>query len=260
MKNMPLQIVKTVLALLLVSQSAGAISVKADPLAAKGCLPRLKVADAEAVIKRFNLAVENARPAEIQTLGTTLKWIETMNDNRPLSRAVRQVLYTYNFQTKIGNSRQDPTHAIINRNGPKNYGENVAQLAHELGHLIGNSDSTGNPNPEDSTYIDYVNHMGPKNYCLVSTYADDNSHEQFAEVFAAFVTRPELIKNNPSRACKKAYEFLSTKLFAATSDAAAVRCLNRQSAIAKRAKLPESPASAAVKEQAATNAPAASAK
>ena len=255
MKNMPLQFANIVLSALLLAPAAQAVSVKADPLAERGCMPRVQVAEAQAVLKRFNLAVANARPNEIQTLGTALSWIEKLNDNRPLSRAVRAALYTYNFQTQIGNSRQDPNEAVINRNGPKNYGENVAQLAHELGHLIGNSNGAGLPSPDDNIYIDYINFVGAR-ACMVSTYADDNSHEQFAEVFAAFVTRPELIKTNPSAACKKAYEFLSTKLFAPSSDALALRCMAHQAEIAKRANLPPSPASTAVAEFNAANAAA----
>jgi hypothetical protein len=145
------------------------------------------------------------------------------------------VTYSYNFQSHVGNSHQDPNETRLNRNGPKNYGENVAQLSHELGHLVGNSNDAGEPSPDKNIYIDYINFVGPR-ACMVSTYADDNSHEQFAEVFAAFTSRPEIIKNNPSSACKKAYEFLSTKLFPSSSAAVANRCIARQTALLKRAK------------------------
>ena len=235
MKKMPLQFLKVVALILLATPSAQAVSVKADPIAAKGCLPPVTLAAARAVIKRFNLNAENARFAEVRTLGTALTWIEKLNEGRPLSRAVRNQTYSYNFQSHIGNSHQDTNETRLNRNGPKNYGENVAQLSHELGHLIGNSDDKGEPNPDNNMYIDYINFVGPR-ACRVSTYAGSNSHEQFAEVFSAFVTRPDFIKSNPSTACQKAYEFLSTKLFPATSRAVAGRCIAHQAALLKRAK------------------------
>lgn len=231
---MPLQFAKIVLAALLVSPAAMAASVKADPIAAHGCLSRVSVADAEAAITRFNLKTANATPREIQTLGTALTWIEKLNDGRPLARAIAATGYSYNFQDATRNSHQAPGEIRVNRNGPKKYGENAAQLVHELGHLIGNSDETGKPNPDQNIYIDYINFVGPRSYCMVSTYADDNSHEQFAEVFAAFVTRPALLKRDPSPACKKAYEFLSTKLFAPTSSAVAQRCMTHQLAMENR--------------------------
>jgi hypothetical protein len=216
-KNMPLQIIQIVMSFSLIAGSAQALSVKADPLAAKGCLPTVSVDDAQAAIHRFNLHTMNARPTEVRTLGTALVWIEKLNDGRPFEDAIGEDGgYAYNFQNATKNSHQALGEIRVNRNGPKNYGQNAAQLVHELGHLIGNRGG----------YAEYDDFVGPK-FCLVSSYSDNNHHEQFAEVFAAFVTRPELIKNNKSPACQKAFQFFSTKIF---SDAApaALRCMARQ--------------------------------
>jgi len=241
MKNMPLQFLKLVMSLTVLSlavlslaaltPSAHAESVKADPMAAKGCMPRASVADAEAAIHRFNLSTVNARPQEIQTLGTALIWIEKLNDGRPLSRAIPAAGYAYNFQSAVMNSHQADNEIRVNRNGDKNYGENVAQLVHELGHLIGNRDPQAKVDPDHNAYAEYYDFVGPR-YCVVSSYSDDNHHEQFAEVFAAFVTRPELLKNNPSPACKKAYQFFATKIFS-NAGPTVLRCLNRQSTLEK---------------------------
>lgn len=56
---------------------------------------------------------------------------------------------------------------------------------------------------------------GTNDYCLVSNYADDNQNEQFAEVFTAFMTEPELLLNNSRSpaACKKAFNFFKNEFF-----------------------------------------------
>ncbi len=184
--------------------SALAESVKADPQAAKGCIPKVSKDQALEVMRKFHFHSFNARPSEIRTLGTALYFIEKLNDGAPLRRAVADpdANYGYSFHDAHRNSHQASNEIRVNRNGTKHYGENVAQLVHELGHYIGN-------NGGYTAYYDAVD----GHYCKVSTYSDDNFHEQYAEVFAAFVTRPALIKRNHSTACKKAFKFFSEVVF-----------------------------------------------
>lgn len=192
-----------VLALLLVAQSALADSVKHNKQARIGCYPRISQEEATAALKRFNLTTQNARPDEIRALGTGLVWIEKLNGGRPLPEAVAKTgkPYPFKFNDSSGSAqRADGIH--IGRDGASSFGSNVAQLVHELGHLVGNQ----------GAYAQYKKYMGNK-MCVVSGYSDDKFNEQFAEVFAAFVTYPELIENNDSKACQLAFQFFSRALF-----------------------------------------------
>ncbi len=111
--------------------------------------------------------------------------------------------YPFVFKATGKVSRQTGTEIQIARQGAKQFGSDVAQLVHELGHLVGNQ----------GAYAMYLEHVGSAP-CVVSGYSDDKFNEQFAEVFAAFVTKPELIAENNSAACKKAFKFFKNVLFA----------------------------------------------
>lgn len=192
-----------VLAMLFACNSAFALSVKHNKAAARGCIPRISQAEAQAAIKRFNLTTQNAKPEEIRALGTGLVWIEKLNGGRPLPEAVAKGSpYAFIFKDGNGHSRQTGGGIILKRNGAKNYSTNVAQLVHELGHLVGNQGGYGQ----------YRKYVGTKP-CVVSSYSASKFNEQFAEVFAAFVTYPELIENNDSKACQMAFQFFSRAMF-----------------------------------------------
>ena len=85
-----------------------------------------------------------------------------------------------------------------------NRSESVAQYAHEFAHLVGNQGG----------YAAYRRYMGNSGYCVVSGYSDNKFNEQFAEVFAAFVTEPSLFaRSRPKKACQKAFNFFKNKFF-----------------------------------------------
>lgn len=189
----------------LVAFRAQAGSVKHFAPAVKGCIPSVSRVQADEIIQRFNLKAVGATDEEVRALGTGLTWIEKLNGGMPLPFAVwpgRQP-YGVKFLDRVGNSSQGAMQISISRNGGRQYGRNVAQLVHELGHLVGNA----------GAYRQYREAVGGR-YCVVSGYSDDRANEQFAEVFAAFVTYPSLIKDNKSSACQAAYKFFSEKLFA----------------------------------------------
>lgn len=190
--------------LTVVSPSAFAIAVKANPKAARGCIPRVSLQVAQAEMKKFNLAAVNAKPEEIRTLGTGLFWVEKLAGGKPLSLATAQANpYSFRFANGYGVSRQTGGGIQITRNGQKNYGQNVAQLVHELGHFVGNNGG----------YEAYREAMKGR-YCIVSSYSASRFNEQFAENFAAFVANPNIIKANKSVGCQRSYQFFSKRLFA----------------------------------------------
>lgn len=185
------------------TNAAFAVAVKANQKAARGCVPRISLEQAQDEIKKFNLKTINAKPEEIRTLGTGLFWVEKLAGNKPLTQATaRGNGYSFRFYERHGVSRQTGNQIEISRNGAKQYGQNVAQLIHELGHFVGNN----------GAYAEYRTAMKGK-YCIVSSYSASRFGEQFAENFAAFVTNPGLIKNSNNAGCKASYEFFSKKLF-----------------------------------------------
>ena len=190
---------------LLINSTAYSLSVKANAKAAHGCLTKVDLAQAQAAIKRYRLGTVNALPEETRALGTALVWIEKLNGDKPLELAVvpPNRSYLVHFTNGKGHSQQLGNGINIRRNGTLHYGQNVAQLSHELGHFVGNN----------GAYAEYRRATGGK-FCNVSTYSMSKPNEQFAEAFASFVTYPELIRNNPSAACQAAYDYFANDLFA----------------------------------------------
>jgi hypothetical protein len=210
-----------------VAPEAHALSVKADQLAIRGCISKVSVRQATEIVERYNYELIGATILETRSVGTTLTWIERLNGGKPFQYAIPREGYGVRFREKKGNSAQKLGEIAINRNGALNYGENIAQLAHEIGHLVGN-------NGLYAQYREAIGHTKrhPK-FCRVSGYSDDKANEQFAEVFAAFVTRPELIRDNKSDTCKKAYAFFK-KVFA--NGGLADKCYDAQNVVEQKLK------------------------
>lgn len=83
---------------------------------------------------------------------------------------------------------------------------NVAMVAHELGHQVGNTGGWyGKYNAAVRTPCHFTT------YCTAS-HGFGARNEEFAEVFAAYVTHPDLLKNS-SESCRQAYEFLKKEMF-----------------------------------------------
>jgi hypothetical protein len=78
---------------------------------------------------------------------------------------------------------------------------NRAMLAHELGHYIGHQ----------GIYRAYLNAVAGRNGvgCLISGYAGKRRTEEWAEVFAAFVTNRNLFSGKGSQ-CAEAFSFLKS--------------------------------------------------
>lgn len=201
-------------ATVLVSVQAFAYSVKSLAPAAKGCIPRVTLEKAKEAIGKFKLQTKNATPQETIALGTGLHWIAALNGGEPLEEAIGRNGYNYLFRTGFGSSHQAANEIVITRNGGKNYGENIAQLVHELGHYIGNN----------GAYDEYRKVMNGKN-CVVSSYSQSRFNEQFAEAFATFVAYPKLMKEIGSPGCRIAYEFFSKQLF--SNGLLADRCISK---------------------------------
>lgn len=187
------------LSLTLMWSPAYAYSLKALDQAKKGCIPTVNQDQADAVIRRFNLRTINAKQDEVRALGTGLFWIEKLNGGTPYkyAKAKGPHLYPFQFFERWGASRQTGSRIEISRNGERQYGRNVAQLVHELGHFVGNQ----------GAYAEYRDAMKGTSLCIVSPYSRSRFNENFAENFAAFVTYPAALKNNNAVGCQRSYAY-----------------------------------------------------
>lgn len=93
--------------------------------------------------------------------------------------------------------------------------ENVALLAHEMGHLVGNSPRAG----EATWYDAYFAAVSPCHFTEYAAAGADSGkrNEEFAEVFAAYITGSRTLRKK----CPEAYDFMRKVLF----PKAAPRCL-----------------------------------
>ncbi len=178
-------------------------SLKNYDAPSKGCYPvsRVSLTEAENIIDLQELKLVGATKTETRTLGAALTWMHYLNGDQPVRSAYWKGKGTYEIRVVDGegSSGQRWDHILIRRNGHKANGESVAQHVHEIGHLIGNN----------GTYDLYRAHMASTGWCIVSGYSDNKFNEQFAEVFTAFVTEPELLTKNSKtpKACKNAFKF-----------------------------------------------------
>jgi hypothetical protein len=174
-----------------------ASSVKNIPAAQMGCLKELSLSEAHQAIARFRLTTVRATDDEVQTLGKALVWIETLNSGVTPDWAVNtgDELFRFAYFDEDKNSNQTSGQINIRRRG-RELGLNVAQLVHEYGHYVGNK----------GLYDKYKKSVrGEK--CIVSEYSKTNFHERFAELFAAFVTVPNLIIEN-QKSCANTWNFM----------------------------------------------------
>lgn len=184
----------------------------------RGCVSAAEISTREAdqLLASQNLSVRAASGSgavtdlEKRSVAAGIKRVQELNGG-PLRTGMgpSQNGGPYPFVFKDSNGSNQRVNQInIGRNtsrGHKHYGNSVAQHVHEWAHLIGNAGG----------YPAYRRAMGGAGYCMVSNYADNNANEQFAEVFTAFVTEPELLLNNSRTpaACRRAFEFFRDEFF-----------------------------------------------
>ncbi|MFN7730223.1 MAG: hypothetical protein ACK5P7_13775 [Bdellovibrio sp.] len=87
---------------------------------------------------------------------------------------------------------------------------NLALVAHEMGHIIGNSQQDGRR--WYSAYNAAVSTPCHHTWYSSSGWNRGRRNEEFAEVFAAYITHPNLLRGG-SASCRQAYEFMRTRIF-----------------------------------------------
>lgn len=204
---------------------AYAASLKNYPNPSRGCIPRNSLTDAEVneLIDSQNFRTVNGSTEERRTLALAIKRAQEL-DGGVFQRGMAEVPGGFPFIYKDSNGSVmnanvytypsgkvfKPYEIRIGRNlsrGSNQYGLSVAQHVHEWGHMVGRNGAYD----EFAAFMNAGDYSA-KDYCMVSNYADDSPGEQFAEVFAAFLTEPRILLVNsrtPSN-CKKVFDFFKS--------------------------------------------------
>ncbi len=193
-------------------------SLKNYPVPTAGCIPvsSVSAADADRLIRSQGLSTRNATASEKRHLGAAIKRVQELNGG-PLRMGMGPG-GNYPFIFKNANGSWQGGDGIHIGRGNHDHGNSVAQHAHEWAHLIGNQGGY----EMFKSYMAGGGRYSKSHHCLVSGYADNVTSsgriegEQFAEVFAAFVTQPSLLLNNTKTPgnCRKVYDFFKNKFFA----------------------------------------------
>lgn len=228
--------------------------VKMEPRSARGvCLPEIREVDSSEVLKRNNVRYfgfnsdqyrkDHPNSKDNYHLGKKTQDHNNTKYHRELSasekEALAKVIYTveslgdgsfeyhkgahYRFGNIWGPSRFDGRYIQINPGGQnmkaldnKSQGgrDNHGVIAHELGHFIGHK----------GLYTEYRREVGGG--CHVSKYSKKRFNEEFADVFAAYVTNPDLLKNKGPY-CDLAIKFFDKK-FGVDKGQVANNCIARK--------------------------------
>lgn len=192
-----------------IAQASDASFVKFNATARSGaCTPRLSAAEAEAVLRRNNVRSPTASPAETMALARGIRQLELLSGGRPSPYATG---VTFVFNTEKNYSQQYANRIVMSRNNSAGTA-NVGYLMHELGHQAGNR----------GLYAAYKkavpSRKGTAGRCMVTSYCGKDyavhreRNEEFAEVWAAYITNPAMLKAKGGP-CLAAYNFFQSKVF-----------------------------------------------
>lgn len=181
--------------------------------------PEAKKPDAEKPAPKYKTIIEYIKSdpprsleQERMALAKGLAQITALNGGRfkPFKKTRIEFVDRTGHSEELGRRPGDDSYRItMNRCDPdgKNCSaNNVAHLVHELGHQLGNSYYR-----DEETYYQAYKRL-VRGDCYPTAYSDDRFNEQFAEVFSAYVTHPELLKTG-GPVCERAYAFFAADVF-----------------------------------------------
>jgi hypothetical protein len=182
--------------------------MKHDQVAASGqcLLPVVDTdADAQKILDAYKIKAPKALPEERIALARGLFQVSALYGGifKPMENV------TVSFSDGGGKSSQNgfsggTNHIDMRRSDSCGWHpNNVAHMMHEFCHQVGNYNGA-------SYYSSYARAVGGS--CHPTGYSGSNSHENFAEVCSAYITRPEkLLKGD--KGCQKAYAYFSEQVF-----------------------------------------------
>lgn len=175
-------------------------SVKRDKKAANGeCLaPVTNTTEAKEILARNGVSVQGkVNDRQLLSVAIGIQHVELLSDGP--SRYVQGAVFT--FPKKKRWSEQNVSAIAM---GANHVDGNVAHIMHELGHYAG---GRGLYTPYKSTITTPCLLTG---YSPVNYTKDRYRNEEFAEVFAAFFTHPDLLMKSEQMSCRQAYAFMIT--------------------------------------------------
>lgn len=172
--------------------------LKLDPTAASGaCLNKVSSEkEAKLILARNKVKIApTANADQLKTLATAVYQIERLSGGvNPYVAGVH-----LRFPKVKGYSKYHVSTPYIDMGANFN-DKNVAHITHEMGHYAGHA----------GLYPLYYKRVPPckfTNYTLSYYHPSAKRNEEFAEVWAAFITRPEFLKNSKIPGCQRAYDF-----------------------------------------------------
>ncbi len=213
--------------------------LKRDPTAASGrCLiPAVSTSlEAAEILSAHNISTVSATNAERIALARGLAQAQALL-GKPVSFAKN---VEFSFATRSGFSSYDGARGgrhIIKMNRCDSKGgncaaNNVAHLMHELGHKVGHAMFA-----RGEKFYDAYSRLAGR--CHPTRYSRQNRNEEFAEVFAAYLTHPELLSRGDP-ACRRAFAFFSRDVFKENGELASCD-LGQQRVLMARANVPGRP-------------------
>lgn len=158
------------------------------------CIPRTSESP-EKVLKRNGIrTIGKPTAAEVKALAKGIGQVERLLGD-PIPKSWQQ---DYQYHSATGKWNQGAHTINVRRPVGSPKGSNVGRLMHELGHKVGNA----------GVYSQYASYTRGAD-CKITGYATTKDNEEFAEVFSAYVTYPDLLQQK----CPKAFEFMSKRLF-----------------------------------------------
>lgn len=185
--------------------------MKRDKVARSGqcLLPVVKTAaQADEILRNYALRAPAAKPEERLAMAKVLFQMTALNGGvfRPLTDT------SMSFNSRDGVSRQSGNHLTMAR-GAHNC--NSPHFGHEQAHILGHRHFRNGQNFYDA----FSSYMG-RSRCVLrrtdaphkSTYTAYSRNENYAEMFSAYLTRPELLSQG-NASCQKAYAFFAEEVF-----------------------------------------------
>lgn len=174
--------------------------VKNDLVAHAGsCSMKMSDFEARSELSKNNIKSPGAKSEEDIALAKTIARINQLNGGpfAPFQGVTVKFARTAinNDGELVDHSFQKSSKVVQMCRGNHEHVGSVGYLAHELGHVLGNTNNA-------EWYSSYKSKVSVFNRCRVSNYAEKKEkkaskfrNEEFAEAFAAFVANPKLLKD-----------------------------------------------------------------
>jgi hypothetical protein len=182
-----------------------------------------------AILRRNNMDYRgNPSTAELRELATGIRQVERLLGG-PVPENWRTNFIYINSPNSTGrytwNAGLSSAGNVIVRR-PGNRTSVVSRYIHELGHFVGNY--------AKGAWYGRTGDIPGFNSCRMTTYCGHSHNERFAEIFAGFVTYPELLEER----CPRVYNYLAENMFPGAEERGALASCNGETRSEVTVRLP----------------------